>query len=444
MIPPGVPHAPSMAAMTPASPLAPVAPLGLGEVLSESFGVLRRRPGLALGLSAIPTLAALGVSLVLVGSLVAAWLPLMLAVMSGDLTGFVGAIGGWMALVAVGSLVVVAAQVYVVGLLTVLSRETVHGRRPGFAELRAALRGYPARVAPLVLLALVAYVAVFAVVLAPMLAGVLALPTDPDSDAFAGGVLLSLALMFPALISLYFVVVRLVYVVPVLALEGQGGMAALRRAWGLTSGLFWRTFGYLAVAYLLVGAAGFVVNLLTQVVTLGAVGDPDSMDPFSDDFLATLVAVMAVPMVGQLVIQLFSLPFLQAVVTVMYVDRVGELAVRGGRLHSPQPAAWGGPPPYPQSPYPQPPYPQSPYPQPPYPQPPQPAYPQPPYPPPYGASWAYPQPPYGQQPPGDQRGGNQQYGQWGQNPGQQAPDPAQLWGPPRPEQPRTPDGPPAN
>ena len=417
-----------MSAMTPASPLPPLAPLGLGEVLSESFGVLRRRPGMALGLSAIPTLATLAVSLVLVSAIVAAWLPLMLAVMTGDLSALLGTLGGWMALGLVGSLVVLAAQIYVVGLLTVLSRETVHGRRPGFADLRGALRGYPARVAPLALLAVVAYLVVFAVVLAPMLPGLLSLPTDPNSDALAGGVLLSLALMFPALIALYFVVIRLVYVVPVVALEGQGGMAALRRSWGLTSGLFWRTFGYLVVAYLLVGAAGFVVNLMTQVVTLGAMGDPDSMDPFSDDFMAVLVAVIAVPMIGQLVIQLFSFPFLQAVVTVMYVDRIGELAVRGGRLSSPPPAAWGAPGPGPQPPvqYGQQAWGQAPYPQPPYPQPP------------YGQQ-PYPQPPYGQQ-----LQGNQQYGQWGPQPGQQPPDPAQLWGPPREDQPRTPDGPSAN
>lgn len=422
-----------MTAMTPASPLAPVSRLGLGEVLSESFGVLRRRPGMALGLSAIPTLGTLAVSLVLVGALMAAWLPLILALMSGDLSTLLGALGGWIALGVVGSLLVLAAQVYVVGLLTVLGRETVHGRRPGFGELRAALRGYPARVVPLVLLAVLAYIVVFAVVLAPMLPGFLSLPADPNSEAMAGGVLLSMALMFPALILLYFVVIRLVYVVPVLAIEREGGMAALRRAWGLTSGEFWRTFGYLAVAYLLVSAVGFVVNLVGQVGMLGALGDPNALDPLSEGFLAALAVAVAVPMIGQLVVQFFSLPFLQAVVTVMYVDRVGELAVRGGRLYAPQ-QAWGAPG-YGQ----QPPQGQHAWGQAPYGQPGgRPAAPEQPYPPqPYGQQ-PYPPQPYGQQPYGQPPYGQQPHGQWGQPQPPLGQQPYGQWGQP---QPPGPDGP---
>ncbi len=422
--------------MTPAPAYPAARPsLGLGDVLSESFGILRRRPGLALGLSAIPGVASLVLALALVAVMISTWLPAMFAAMAGDLTTLGGAVIGWLGLAIIGSLAVGLLQVYVVGLLTVLSRETLHGNRPSFGEVRAAARGFMGRVIPLVLLGAVAYLAMTAVVLLPLISGLSTLGSDPSGQTAAGGVVLSVLAIFPMLLVVVFVVVKLAYLMPVVAIERQGAMAGLRRAWALTSGQFWRTFGYLAVAYLLVMAASLVLSGISQAFTVGAGGDLNEVNPFDPAFLGMLGGAVVVPMALQVVVQLFSLPFLQSVVTVMWADRVGDLPRGLGA----NPAAWSsqatpGTPAYPTG----------------YGQPPQPGYPSQPH---GGPGYPHrahpggdqPQPPQQWQPQPPQQHGQpqppQQYGQSPQGYGQQPPygqpgyppaDPSQGWG--RPEQ----------
>jgi hypothetical protein len=218
---------------------------------------------------------------------------------------------------------------------------------------------------------------------------------------------------------------------PVVAIERLGAMAGLRRAWSLTSGQFWRTFGYLAVAYLLVMTASLVLSGISQPFMTGSSGDLNDANPLDPAFVGLIGAAVVVPMLLQVVVQLFSVPFLQAVVTVMWADRVGDLPRGLGNpaAWAPRPAA--APQSYPAG------YGQD---QPGQPFPPQaqPGYPQRAYP---GGDqpqqYGQPQPPqqYGQpQPP-------QQYGQSPQGYGQQPPygqpgyppaDPSQGWA--RPDQ----------
>lgn len=90
--------------------------------------------------------------------------------------------------------------------------------------------------------------------------------------------LLLLLYMAAALAVLVFVLVRLLLLNTVIAVEREGLLASIRRAWRLTHGMFWRLLGLAAaflaaslIATLAVVTAGGVVFL-----TLGRVlGDPD-------------------------------------------------------------------------------------------------------------------------------------------------------------------------
>ena len=57
---------------------------------------------------------------------------------------------------------------------------------------------------------------------------------------------------------------RLLYFVPALALEKLDAVAALRRAWALTRGAFWRTLGYYVVAAVLVAIPSYAVSFISQ------------------------------------------------------------------------------------------------------------------------------------------------------------------------------------
>ena len=82
-----------------------------------------------------------------------------------------------------------------------------------------------------------------------------------------------IALLF--LLALVFVSIRLLPLLPVVASEGIGPIASLKRSYGLTTGHFWRLFGFVAMLML-----AFLILALTVGAVIGsivrlALGDPD-------------------------------------------------------------------------------------------------------------------------------------------------------------------------
>ncbi|MDQ7991506.1 MAG: glycerophosphoryl diester phosphodiesterase membrane domain-containing protein [Propionicimonas sp.] len=314
------------------APLHPSAPLGVGEVLSLSLGALRRRPGLFLALSAIPA-AAMTVLLVVV---MAIWLPLLLNAVLLTPASVVQALALPVGVVVVGSIGIGLLQLWVVGLMSILTRETLADRRPAFADLVRLSRGSFGRLVVLAVLGVVAYGVVVAVILAPMLVSVAAAVQDPGGPALAGGVLLTILLTLAAYPLLIFVMVRLVYLLPSVSLAGLAPTAALRHAWGLTRGVFWRTFGYLLVAYLIVWALSMVAGTVLQLAALAPAGQLQAGGSTGPELGAALAVLTIAAAVVQAVVQLVTVPFLVAVITVMYAERTHDPAL-------PRPAAptWG-------------------------------------------------------------------------------------------------------
>lgn len=125
--------------------------------------------------------------------------------------------------------------------------------------------GRAARRMPILLLALLSYLLPVIFVFSVMLA-ILGLGTggsgEVDWTGFSAAGWLVLLL---CLVALVYVSVRLMPLTPVVAIEPVGPIAALKRSYGLTSGHFWRLFGFLMML-----AIGFLVVAVTVGAVFGA------------------------------------------------------------------------------------------------------------------------------------------------------------------------------
>jgi hypothetical protein len=109
------------------------------------------------------------------------------------------------------------------------------------------------------------------------------------------------------LVGAIFLAVRWSVALPALMLERRGPVAALGRSFGLVKGFWWKVFGTLLVAYLLVVVATFAVG----AVVGGLLAIFTSVDSLLGLILQEAVGV---------VVQLFTLPLFAAVTIVLYVD----------------------------------------------------------------------------------------------------------------------------
>ncbi len=313
---------------------------GIGDVIAQSFALLRRRPGLFFGLGAATAAATLLSTVVMLAIAATGWAAFIMAAARQDIARVGELLLAWLGIVLLVSLAAGLIGVLVAGLLVRLAGESLNQKDPTLSDLLRTLGGFVRRMLPLAALGVVAYLVGMGLMLLPLASamGTLGDPA-PDAEAIGLGVLISMLLLVPVSLLAIFVGVRLLYLVQVVSLEELGWLDALRRAWSLTAGAFWRTCGTLIVLYLMVYAVTMVVNLGTQAVSIGALQNLDSTNPLSPEFLGQMLGALAVPMVAQTLLQVVTVPYLQAAITVMYVNRTRELAA---------PAAGPG---YPPAPY---------------------------------------------------------------------------------------------
>ncbi len=316
--------------------------MGLGQVLSLTFAIFRRRLGLFLGLAALPTGVALG-------------LGLLLGAVTFGVAGSrspVEALGTVLLMVGGGVLVITVVvavlQVYVQGLMATATRETMEHRYPSFAELRQAGSGFLGRFLPVYLLlglaaALLVSLSALPGVLATMsfFRAVVAGPyRTPEGlvRQLGGGLLLSALLMLVAYLVIALVGVKLAFMVPVAACEGLGGTAILKRSWELTRNAFWQTLGYLLLLGVIFGAVRSVLSLLSQGASgMSSMGSSGSSDP-----MATLLPVLSVTGIISalsLAVTLIEVPVMTIYITTMYVDRVRCQALPGPGFYTARPAS---------------------------------------------------------------------------------------------------------
>jgi hypothetical protein len=229
---------------------------GFGEILDAAFHLLRRDPALCTLLGALFTLP-----LAL----------LQLAIPVPTATDTVGpeALPKLYASLAVSVVIVMIAGPIAYGSLTHANAERLTGREPDvWRSLRAACGRFPSLLWTWVLMILLAGLAgLAALALAVVVSGglltaaTLVAGGSPMGEQVAGYVVVFIAAL-SVLVPMYWLLSRWALAVPVVALEGLSGRAALRRSRDLVRGYLRRMLGLFAAGWL-------ITVVLTQVLQLG-------------------------------------------------------------------------------------------------------------------------------------------------------------------------------
>jgi hypothetical protein len=292
----------------------PLRPLAVGEILSGAFTSIRQNPAATLGLSAILLtcygIASAAVSLALRGVLsnlnLSSGQTLTDAQARHDLFQvFAIVLPSFLGLLAIAFLV----ELILTGLLTVVIGRGVLGRKVSMGEAwRIGLPRLPAILGAVVLTALC--------IIGPGLvvaAGVVILAlAHIKAAAIAVGVLggiaaVCLTIWFSVMLSL---------ATPAVVLERQGPARALGRSWRLVRRSFWRVLGILLLAAIIVGVAGFVLQVPFAIIEAIAGG---SGGIFGLTATRTIAAVI-IGAVGSIVAGAVTRPISAGVTVLLYLD----------------------------------------------------------------------------------------------------------------------------
>jgi hypothetical protein len=285
--------------------IVPLRPLSLGEIYDGAFRSIRANPRVMFGFSIVVVAIA-----ALVGGL-AWWLviPTVTAAVDEALPselaqeGVQDVFGSVYSMYAMLPFLLLAAIV-LTGVLTVSVSRSVIGQQVSVGEL---WRGYWKRVLLVGLWTIVQAVAVVAVAVVFTLLVVLVAQGSGELAVLVG-VLGALA----GVVLAVWVTIRLLFVPPVIMLEGLPFGRSIARGWRLTRGSFWRIFGIYLLANLISQVVSQVLAVPTSVIGMFIAG-PDLGNAASGAYIATMTVGMAIA---------YTIPaiFMAAVVALQYVD----------------------------------------------------------------------------------------------------------------------------
>ncbi|QGF23736.1 glycerophosphoryl diester phosphodiesterase membrane domain-containing protein [Raineyella fluvialis] len=335
----GGPYAQGMPVPPPTWPTLPRHPLNLGEVLSASFRLYGRRFGQLVVIALIPSL----VGLVLVGAAAAAMVVAAVR-LAGSFTygpaaalrdtSTLGLLVGGVLLLVVAGIVAGLVQIKCDGMIALAGRDLEDGRPSTVGDLWRRTRGMAVRALALILLLVLAMV-----VLSATLGVLVVWLTNSDGSGASVGTTVILAIVI--VLAAIYLQTRWAFVVQALAIEGAGPLAALGSSWRTTRGAFWRVFGYLLVAGLLVGAVGGAVSGVTNSLMTSRLAGMEAADslPQLIGQLTAMIPFFLVGLLGSQVVQLLSRPFTVLFTTVLYIDQRRRL---GLEILAPEgPQVWG-------------------------------------------------------------------------------------------------------
>ncbi len=292
--------------------------MDISGLFAGSFEALKRRFGLFVLLSLAPSLLALAmfIAAAVVGGS---------AAITGNESAMITSLIIVVAIFAVGSLVVALAQLKMYGMMSQAAYEIAQGERPDFNGLMARTRGYLPRMMPVIALFFGIMIAFYLLIGASVWAMFNSIADGGDPGGAVVGTFGLLTLLTVVAVPVSIILwTKLLYLVPSVAIEGLGGMEALRRSWNLTRGSFWRTFGYAILPQLAVTAVLWVLNALSQVAG-GAFGVAMPRNPTPAESMAYLLALIplfTITILLQIIVQLFTTPFIQSYYTYMFIDQV--------------------------------------------------------------------------------------------------------------------------
>jgi len=124
------------------------------------------------------------------------------------------------------------------------------------------------------------------------------------------------------LLFMIFVSVRLAMAVPAVVLEAIGPVTAMRRSWQLVRGSWWRVFGILLLAALVVGIIGLVLEIPFEIVTVALGLGNRGFFGVSSTAVATgpSLAALIVGAIGSIVASTVTRPISAGVTVLLYAD----------------------------------------------------------------------------------------------------------------------------
>ncbi|PKQ32650.1 MAG: hypothetical protein CVT62_00925 [Actinobacteria bacterium HGW-Actinobacteria-2] len=346
------------------TPLLRLSPLDLSDLFSGSAAVLKARFGTFALITLVPVVVLMGAGTAMLVSM-AALVPDLMNLRSGGQLSPVP-LAGLVISAVVGVLVQPLLSLKANAMMTLGTYETAQGRVPTFGSLWRGTKGFVLRILPLLLIFLLIIVVLY-LLMAVAVVGVASAAALGDSSEAASGlvVLVILVVMLVALPVAIFFSVKLIYLVPVLAIEKPSSFASLKRAWTLTTGAFWRTLGYYLVAAVAVQGLAMIVSSLVQVGMGPALSNSSRPTDLAElqAMLTVLIPAYVISMAAQSLVQIMATPFQNAYLAIMYLDqrrRIEEPSVpttgygwtppptpTAGWQQGPTPPGWTAPPPPP-------------------------------------------------------------------------------------------------
>jgi hypothetical protein len=252
----------------PAPGAVPLRPLGVGDVLSGSFALVRQNPAATLGLTA-STVTALAICLAIIFFVASRTAPGVAFLAAPIVLLFFG--------VQLGGLVSAMGRNLLGHRVTI--REALRRSRPGWVILAALALAVP-------------FIAGWSILVGTL-------------KGWGAALALLLTAWLAVMVSL---------TIPVVVLERRNPFAAIGRSWRLIFGSYWRVFGIYVLMYVIMWALSFVVSLPLDVIT----GLADSIG--ARDGRVTITLTLAILAIGEIVIASLALTIETGVVVLVYAD----------------------------------------------------------------------------------------------------------------------------
>lgn len=295
----------------PPAGIVPLRPLTVGEILDGAFQAIRSNARTMVGTAAVVVAAVTVVSLVPQALLLDRIKdnPFFTQGAQASVADQLDAVTGIGESRAVPLVLTFVAVTMLEALLIVPVSEAVLGRRMDAGQMwRRARNRLPAALG----LAIVTGLATLAAALAVLVPGIVALLAGSRT---LGVVLLLLGALAAVVVAL-FLYVRWSLAAPALILENVGIGTAMRRSWRLVRGSWWRVFGILLLA-------GIIVSIGQAVITVPVgllAGLPAAGEPSQYASLPATFAQLVISGVGTIVAGAIFYPFSAAVSALLYID----------------------------------------------------------------------------------------------------------------------------
>ncbi|MFJ8887398.1 glycerophosphoryl diester phosphodiesterase membrane domain-containing protein [Streptomyces sp. NPDC102402] len=211
---------------------------------------------------------------------------------------------------APSTLIAMIATLFTTSVLTVVISRSVLGRTVTLSDAWSEARPRLLPLLGLTLLLSLMSAAIMAVGLLPGLA---------LGDG-AGGLLLTFLGFIASCAVVLWLMIRFTLAAPALMLERQSVLTALRRSAKLVRGAWWRTFGILALTYLLVIILTLIIAIPFGIIamTVGSDGLSEFLNSSSTEFGWPFLIITGI---GEVIISTLAYPFTAGVMALLYIDQ---------------------------------------------------------------------------------------------------------------------------